>query len=63
MLWIEVLGASSEGVVADGRDCAAGEVVAVQDATARRLVYAGRARLVEPPGPDRPAAETRKRTR
>lgn len=64
MLWIQVVGSGPlDGVVAEGRDCASGEVVEVQDATARKLVYAGRARLVEPPGPDRPAAEQRRRTR
>lgn len=58
-VWVEIL----RGTVAEHRDVAPGEVVEVQDGTARRLVFGGLARVVEPPGLDRPAAEQRKRTR
>lgn len=57
-VWLEIL----RGTVADHRDVAPGDVVEVQDGTARRLVFAGQARVVEPPT-DRPAADIRKRTR
>lgn len=64
MVWIEVQGLPGSGTVAEGRDVSAGEVVEVQDGTARRLLALGHARLVEPPvQPDRTVAETRKRTR
>lgn len=65
MIWVEVVGLPGrDGVVADGRDLAAGATVEVEDATARRLVALGRARLIEPPVPvDRPAVQVRARTR
>lgn len=68
MIWVEVLGAEGrDGVVGEGRDYAAGEVVAVHPGTARRLLASGRARMVEPPvtpaGGAPLASETRRRTR
>lgn len=56
-------GSPGSGTVAEGRDLAAGERVQVTEGTARRLLGMGIARLIEPPVPDRPVAEVRKRTR
>lgn len=68
MIWVEVLGTTGrDGVVGEGRDYAAGEIVAVHPVTARRLLASGRARVVEPPvapaGGAPLAADTRRRTR
>ncbi len=68
MIWVEVLGTMGrDGVVAEGRDHAAGQVVAVSPVTARRLLASGRVRVVEPPAasvtPAPAVAEMRRRTR
>lgn len=59
MVWIEV----TRGTVADRRDLMVGQIVEVSDLTARRLVYAGAARVVEPPPADVPVVQARARTR
>jgi hypothetical protein len=64
MVWIEILGRPGNGTVADGQSVAVGARVDVRDATARRLVFAGQARVVEGPvDADPVVAQARARTR